>query len=110
MALKKAIYKPAAFFKGFLLPLAEDASSREAIIIGSILGKVSIPVLHASAALIKLTEYDYQIGSGYFIKVLIGKRYSLPTKAIDTLVDFFCKFGIPSEGSDKVNDMPVMWH
>lgn len=59
MALKKAMFKPAAFFKGFLLPLAEDASSREAIIIGSILSKVSIPVLHASAALIKLTEYDY---------------------------------------------------
>jgi essential nuclear protein 1 len=97
MALKKAIFKPAAFFKGFLLPLAEDCTSRDAIIVGSILAKVSIPILHASAALIKLTEYEYNIGAGYFIKVLLSKRYSLPTKAIDILVDFFCKFGVPSE-------------
>ena len=88
MALKKAIFKPGAFFKGFLLPLVEDCNSREAIIVGSILAKVSIPILHASAALIKLTEYDYDIGSGYFIKVLLGKRYSLPTKAIDILIDY----------------------
>lgn len=38
MALKKALFKPAAFFKGFLLPLAEDEpTSREAVIVGSIL-------------------------------------------------------------------------
>ena len=38
MALKKALFKPAAFFKGFLLPLAEEEpTSREAIIVGSIL-------------------------------------------------------------------------
>ena len=110
MALKKAVFKPGAFFKGIILPLAEDATSREAIIIGSILAKVSIPILHASAALIKLTDYDYQIGSGFFIKVLIGKRYALPTKALDILVDFFCKFGIPDEDSETVNEMPVMWH
>jgi essential nuclear protein 1 len=102
MALKKALFKPAAFFKGFLLPLTEDATSREAIIVGSILAKVSIPILHASAALIKLTEFDYQIGSGYFIKVLLSKRYALPTKALDILVDFFCKFGIPEEEEEKV--------
>lgn len=110
MALKKALFKPAAFFKGLLLPLAEDATTREAVIVGSILAKVSIPILHASAALIKLTEYDYQIGSGYFIKVLLSKRYSLPTKALDILTDFFCKFGVPEEGEDKVQEMPVMWH
>lgn len=110
MALKKALFKPAAFFKGFLLPITEDATSREAIIIGSILSKVSIPILHASAALIKLTEFDYQIGSGYFIKVLLSKRYALPTKALDILVDFFCKFGIPEEEDEKVPEMPVMWH
>jgi essential nuclear protein 1 len=97
MSLKKALFKPAAFFKGFLLPLAEDCTSREAVIIGSILAKVSIPILHASAALIKLTEFEYNIGSGYFIKVILSKRYSLPTKAIDILVDFFCKFGVPED-------------
>jgi essential nuclear protein 1 len=116
MALKKALFKPAAFFKGVLLPIAEDATSREAVIIGSILAKVSIPSIHASAALIKLTEMEYNIGTGYFIKVLIGKRYGLPATALDMLVDFFCRFGLPDEDNEdeskrgKVPEMPVMWH
>lgn len=38
-AVKKAIFKTSAFFRGFLLPLAEDATAREAVIIGSILAK-----------------------------------------------------------------------
>lgn len=111
MALKKALFKPAAFFKGVLLPIVDDCSSREAVIIGSILAKVSIPSFHSSAALIKLTENEYDIGTGYFIKVLIGKRYALPTTALDMLVDFFCKFGIPEEHENEViPEMPVMWH
>lgn len=55
MAVKKAMFKIGAFFKGFLLPLAEEASTREAIIIGSILQKMSINVLDVAAALIKMT-------------------------------------------------------
>ena len=110
MSLKKALFKPAAFFKGFLLPLAQDASSREAVIVGSILAKVSIPSFHSSAALIKLTEFEYTLGSGYFIKVLIGKRYALPTAAIDMLVDFFYKYTEEDPDEGKVPEMPVMWH
>lgn len=116
MALKKALFKPGAFFKGVLLPIAEDATSREAVIIGSILAKVSIPSIHSCAALIKLTEMEYNIGTGYFIKVLIGKRYALPSQALDMLVDFFCKFGLPDEDNEdetlrgKIPEMPVMWH
>jgi len=116
MALKKALFKPAAFFKGILLPIAEDANSREAVIIGSILAKVSIPSIHSSAALIKLTEMEYNIGTGYFIKVLISKRYGLPATALDMLVDFFCRFGLPDEDNEdeslrgKIPEMPVMWH
>jgi len=37
MAVKKAMFKTGAFFKGFLLPLAEIATTRDAIIVGSIL-------------------------------------------------------------------------
>uniref|UniRef100_A0A2N9G2L7 Bystin n=1 Tax=Fagus sylvatica TaxID=28930 RepID=A0A2N9G2L7_FAGSY len=60
-ALKKSIYKPAAFFKGVLFPLCESRTCnlREAVIIGSILQKVSIPPLHSSVALLKLAEMDY---------------------------------------------------
>ena len=42
MALKKALFKPAAFYKGILLPLcqSQSCSLREATIIGSVLAKV----------------------------------------------------------------------
>mmetsp|Transcript_28542 Transcript_28542/g.21319 ORF Transcript_28542/g.21319 Transcript_28542/m.21319 type:complete len:116 (+) Transcript_28542:517-864(+) len=86
LSLKKALFKPAAFFKGLLLPIAEDATSRETLIIGSVLQKMSIPVLHASAALIKLTEMEYAIGSGYFLKVLLSKKFHFPTKVLEVLV------------------------
>ena len=49
LALKKALYKPAAFFKGVLLPLAEArATLREALIVGSVLSKVSVRIRDAS--------------------------------------------------------------
>lgn len=92
MAVKKAVFKPSAFFKGFLLPLARDCSAREAAIIGSILVKVSLPVLHAAAALLKLCEYDYSIGTSYFIKVLLAKNYALPSRVIDGVVNYFYSF------------------
>ena len=51
-ALKKALYKPAAWFKGFLFPLVESGCTlREAHIISAVLARVSIPVLHSGAAL-----------------------------------------------------------
>jgi essential nuclear protein 1 len=59
MAIKKAIFKTSAFFKGFLLPLAEDATAREAIIVGSILAKMSINNLDSAAAMMKLLQMPY---------------------------------------------------
>lgn len=79
MAVKKAIFKVSAFFKGFLLPLAEDATAREAVIIGSILAKMSINNLDSAAAIIKLTQMPYQVGNGFFLKTLLQKKYALPT-------------------------------
>ncbi|EPS59262.1 hypothetical protein M569_15547 [Genlisea aurea] len=48
-SLKKALYKPAAFNKGILLPLCESRTCtlREAVIVGSIIEKISIPHLHS---------------------------------------------------------------
>jgi essential nuclear protein 1 len=61
LALKKATYKPAAFYKGIILPLAAapDCTLKEALIFGSVMGKVSIPQLHSAAALIKLAGMRY---------------------------------------------------
>ena len=57
LALKKALYKPSAFFKGLLLPLCEGRCSlREALIVSSVLQKVSVPMLHSAVAILKLAE------------------------------------------------------
>ena len=90
MAVKKSIFKTGAFFKGFLLPMSEDATAREAVIIGSILAKVSINTLDAAAAVMKLASMEYKIGSGFFLKTLLAKKYAMPTVVVNKLVDFFC--------------------
>ena len=58
MALKKAIYKPSAFMKGILLPLCDsgDCTLKEAAIVGSVLAKVSIPMMHCAAAMLKMVR------------------------------------------------------
>lgn len=92
MAIKKSIFKTSAFFKGFLLPLAEDATAREAVIVGSILAKMSINNLDSAAAIMKLLEMPYAVGSGYFLKTLLAKRYALPTQVIAQMVKFFISY------------------
>ncbi len=106
MALKKALYKPAAFFKGILLPLCDSGSCtlREAAIIGSVLSKVSVPMLHSAAALLKLADLDYTGANSLFIRVLLDKKYALPYRVIDALVFHFLRFK-----SDH-REMPVLWH
>ena len=126
-AVKKSLFKTSAFFRGFLLPLAENATAREAVIIGSILAKVSINNLDAAAALMKLTHMEYEVGNGFFIKTLLAKKYALPTQVINALVNFFLKFAVDGGSNMGMNDdesdegedeyaetaakqMPVMWH
>ncbi|GAA5855699.1 hypothetical protein JCM9279_003306 [Rhodotorula babjevae] len=106
MALKKAIYKPAAFFKGLLFPLCESGTCtlREAAILGSVLTKVSVPVLHSGAALLKLAEMEYTGPNSVFIRVLLDKKYALPYKVVDALVFHFLRF------KRDTRQMPVLWH
>ncbi len=112
LALKKALFKPAAFFKGFLLPLCEERNctlregtlqaqnagfiflliSFAAAIIGSALSKVSIPALQSSVALLHLAEMEYSGSNSMFIRVLIEKKYALPYRVIDALVAHFVQF------------------
>ncbi len=71
LALKKATYKSAAFYKGILLPLAAsgDCTLREAVIVGSIVAKTAIPQLHSAAALIKLATMPYSGSVSIFLRV-----------------------------------------
>ncbi|XP_038235399.1 bystin [Dermochelys coriacea] len=106
MALKKALFKPGAWFKGILIPLCESGTCtlREAIIIGSILAKCSIPVLHSSAAMLKLAEMEYSGANSIFLRLLIDKKYALPFRVVDALVFHFLTFQ-----TDR-RTLPVLWH
>lgn len=132
-ALKKATYRPAAFFKGFLFPLVSSGTCtlREAHILSSVLAKISIPVLHSAAALLRLTEIAAEQTSvatesagatNIFIRILLEKKYALPYKVIDGLVFHFLRFRAAPQ-MDQMNDsdntaslgsnsfkLPVLWH
>jgi len=106
MALKKAVYKPAAFYKGILIPLceAQDCTLREAVIVSSVIRKVSIPAIHSSVALMKIAEMPYSGTNSIFIRVLINKKYNLPIQVIDALADHFLRF------NTETRALPVLWH
>jgi len=104
--LKKAVYKPAAFFKGILLPLCKtQCTLREAAIVASVLQRVSIPVHHSAVAIHKLAQMEYSGAASIFIKTLLNKKYSLPAPVIGSLVRHFASFV-----NDEKTVLPVLWH
>jgi essential nuclear protein 1 len=104
LALKKALYKPSAFFKGLLLPLCEDRCTvREALIIGSVLQKVSVPMLHSAVAILKLAEMPFSPANALFMRTLLLKKYALPYRVVDSLVEYFAGF------KDATDVPPVLW-
>ena len=107
LALRKATYKPAAFYKGILLPLAAsgDCTLREALIFGSVIAKASIPQLHSAAAIFKLArDVPYCGAVSIFLRTLLNKKYALPYLVIDACADHFTAF------SQEEETMPVIWH
>ncbi|KAI4276515.1 MAG: hypothetical protein LQ337_002444 [Flavoplaca oasis] len=132
-ALRKSLYRPAAFFKGFLFPLVSSGTCtlREAHIISSVLAKNSMPVLHSAVALLRLTEIAAEQSSfatenagatNMFVRTLLEKKYALPYRVIDGLVFHFLRFrAIPQtasstdSGDAPINlagafKLPVLWH
>jgi essential nuclear protein 1 len=105
LALKKALFKPGAFYKGILLPLAQSGTCtlREATIFGSVVAKVSVPGIHSAAALLRLVEMPYFGSTSMFIKVLLQKKYALPKRVVDGVVDHFISF------IDDSRSLPVVW-
>eukprot|EP01041_Mallomonas_annulata_P012089 gene12089-25344_t len=106
MALKKGLFKPAAFYKGVILPLAQsrNCSLREATIIGSVLAKVSIPANHSAAALLRLAEMPYSGCTSLFIRTILNKKYALPRRVLDALIAHFTSF------ENETRQLPVLWH
>ncbi|KAK1229485.1 snoRNA-binding rRNA-processing protein [Marasmius sp. AFHP31] len=112
-ALKKALFKPAAFFKGIVFPLLDQGCTlKEAAIVASILAKTRVPVLHASAALLRIAEMDYSGPNSLFIRVLLDKKHALPYKVIDALVFHFIRLSNTYKARSRgdAERLPVLWH
>ncbi|KAI0260531.1 Bystin-domain-containing protein [Gloeopeniophorella convolvens] len=106
-ALKRALYKPAAFFKGVVFPLLDGGCSlKEAAIVASVLAKVKVPLLHSSAALIRLAAMPYSGPTSLFIRVLLDKKHALPYKVLDALVAHFVRLA----HAHAPGALPVLWH
>ncbi|CAK5276085.1 unnamed protein product [Mycena citricolor] len=112
-ALRRAMYKPGAFFKGLIFPMLDQGCSlKEAAIIASVLARTKIPVLHASAALIRIAEMDYSGPNSLFIRVLIDKKFELPYKVVDALVFHFIRLSNTYKAKTRADSdkLPVLWH
>ncbi|KAL4877914.1 Bystin-domain-containing protein [Aspergillus karnatakaensis] len=126
-SMKKALYKPACFFKGLLFPLVSSGTCtlREAHIVSSVIARVSIPVLHSAAALLRMCDLAAEQSMkslestgavNTFIRVFLEKKYALPYKVIDALVFHFLRFRAAdtedsmTDGPSKAYKLPVLWH
>lgn len=112
-ALKRSLYKPGAFFKGIIFPMLDQGCTlKEAAIVASILARTKIPVLHASAALLRIAEMEYTGPNSLFIRVLIDKKFELPYKVVDALVFHFIRLSNTYKASSRGDSdkLPVLWH
>ncbi|KAG5473039.1 hypothetical protein CUR178_02955 [Leishmania enriettii] len=109
MAVRKALFKPVAFFKGFLLPLAmdEECTLREALVVASVLQRCHLPPVPMAVTLYKIAQQPFSGRCSVFLRVLIDKKMALPYQAIDELVKYFHRF---LETHTKEEALPVLWH
>jgi len=54
--------------------------------------------------MLKLAQMEYTGTNSLFLRVLIDKKYALPFRVVDALVDHFVRF------QDDHRQMPVLWH
>ncbi|XP_068690177.1 bystin-like isoform X2 [Montipora foliosa] len=85
------------------LYMSGTCTLREAIIIGSVISRTSIPVLHSSAAMLKIAEMDYSGANSIFLRQFLDKKYALPYRVIDAVVYHFLRFLFDQR------DLPVLW-
>lgn len=90
--------------KPTLINQSGNCTLREAVIIASVLAKVSVPVLHSAAALLFLCEMPYTGPNSLMIRILIEKGYALPYKVLDSLVFHFLRI------FKTERELPVLFH
>lgn len=105
-SLRKTIFKPAAFFKGIVLPMAaESCTLREAALLSSVLARTSIPVMHVAATIVRLCAMTPWYGTtSILLATLLNKKCALPLQVIEHCVAHFYAF-ITDERA-----LPLVWH
>uniref|UniRef100_A0A6B2FYH1 Cell adhesion protein byn-1 (Trinotate prediction) n=1 Tax=Myxobolus squamalis TaxID=59785 RepID=A0A6B2FYH1_MYXSQ len=105
-ALCIATHKPSVFFRAIVFPLCldKDCCLKEAVIFSSILSRCSFPAIHAAVAIAKIASFPHSTCSSIFIKIFLQKRYAMPNRALDILLDHFLR--------EKNNSslLPLIWH
>ncbi|OCH95873.1 cell adhesion protein byn-1 [Obba rivulosa] len=112
-SMKRALYKPAAFFKGIVFPMLQSGCTlQEAVIVASVLAKVKVPLVHSSAALLRIANMEYSGPNSLFIRVLIDKKHALPFKVVDALVFHFIRLSntYKAKSAGDAEKLPVLWH
>ena len=66
--------------------------------------RAGLSLIHSAAALLKLAELPYAGTTSFFLRVLLDKKYALPFRVVDALVDHFLRFRKESR------QLPVVWH
>lgn len=81
-----------------------DCTLKEAVIVSSVVAKVSLPVLHSSACLLKIAELPHTGANSVFIRTLLDKKYTLPHRVLSGVLGHFY--------SVKDDDRPcyLLWH
>ncbi|KAF7978307.1 hypothetical protein HWV62_909 [Athelia sp. TMB] len=111
--LKRSLYKPGAFFKAIIFPMLDSGCTlKEAAIIASVLAKNKVPVVHSSAALMRIVNMEYSGPNSLFIRILIDKKHQLPYKVVDALVFHFIRLSntYKARGRGESDKLPVLWH
>lgn len=110
-ALRRGLFKPAAWFRGVLFPLCEDSAVtvREAELVASIVAKVgqaqqkSIPAIHSAICILRLTGMPYTGAVNVMLLSLVRKQYALPRSVISALYDWVVRFEAVEQ------KLPVLW-
>uniref|UniRef100_A0A0A9XXB3 Bystin n=1 Tax=Lygus hesperus TaxID=30085 RepID=A0A0A9XXB3_LYGHE len=108
-AVRKALFRPVAFFKGFLLPLVadEECTLREALVIASVLQRCHLPQVPTAVTMVKIAQLPFAATACVFLRILVDKKMTLPYQAIEALVAYFDRV---AQAHDKEDKLPVLWH
>ena len=71
--------------------------------IESLISKMSIPVISASVAMLKLMEMQPTTSVIHYLSAFLNKHYTLPKRVLSSLTQYLLRFG------DIEEEMSVAW-